>query len=269
MIDPADLEELRPLLERHGAKPVKRLGQNFLVDASLRDRVASAAGIEADEDVLEIGAGPGALSIRLAERAARLTCIEIDPRLVAALAEVTAGQDNVDIVRGDALKLDLPDAAVAAGNIPYHITGKLLPKLLERPRPPRRLSLVVQREVAERWTSPSDWSLASLAVHVYTEPRLEFVLPAGAFWPRPEVDSACVHLTVRPRPALDATPAFFGFAERIFQFRRKQLGASLARLGHGHPAVRLQRLGIDPQRRPQTLSLEEWRRLFGEFAADL
>lgn len=266
MIDPADRRQLEELLQRHGAKPVKRLGQNFLVDPGLRDRVAAAAAVQSPEDVLEIGAGPGALSVRLAEQTAHLVCVEIDPRLVAALEEVAGRAPNVEIVQGDALKLELPETAVVTGNIPYYITGKLLPRLLESSRPPRRLTLVVQREVAERWTSPTDWSLASLAVQVYTEPRLEFVLPAAAFWPRPEVDSACVTLVVRPLPALAATPAFFGFAERIFQFRRKQLGAILARLQQREAAARLLALGIDPQRRPQTLSLEEWGRLFNEFA---
>jgi 16S rRNA (adenine1518-N6/adenine1519-N6)-dimethyltransferase len=267
VIDPADQEQLEALLAGHGARPVKRLGQNFLVDAELRDRVAAAAGVEDGDTVLEVGAGAGTLSLRLAEKARRLLCVEIDPRLAAALGDVLAGRDNVEILRGDVLALDLPAVDLAAGNIPYYLTGKLLPRLLERRPAPRRLSLVVQREVAERWTSAGDWSLSSLAVQVYTEPRLEFTLPAEAFWPRPAVDSACVTLRVRERAALPASPAFFAFAERIFQFRRKQLGAILSRLGEGEAAARLTGLGIDPRRRPQTLGLEEWARLFEEFTA--
>jgi 16S rRNA (adenine1518-N6/adenine1519-N6)-dimethyltransferase len=266
-VDPADLKTLQALLERHGFRPKKRLGQNFLVDPRYADRVAAAAGATAEDHVLEIGAGPGTLSVRLARHCARLTCVEIDRRLVHVLRETTAGFGNVEIVEGDILKADLPAAGVAAGNIPYYLTGALMPRLLEQPRPPRRVSLVVQREVAERWTAPGDWSLASLAVHALAEPALRFVIPAGAFWPRPEVDSALVTLDVRERPAVevDDLARFFRFAERIFQFRRKQLGASLNRLGHENAAARLGSLEVDPSRRPQTLTPREWSAVYREF----
>jgi 16S rRNA (adenine1518-N6/adenine1519-N6)-dimethyltransferase len=268
-LDPADLATLQGLLDRHRVRPSHRLGQNFLVDPMLRDRVAEAAGIGPGDTVLEVGAGPGNLTVALAERAARVIAVEIDRRLLGVLREVTAGDPRVEILEGDMLKLALPAAAVVAGNIPYYLTGALLPRLLERSDPPRSVSLVVQKEVAERWTQPGDWSLATLAVQVFAVPELRFSLPREAFWPVPGVDSALAVLAVRERPAVtvDDLGGFFAFAERLFQFRRKQLGGSLTRLAGPGAAERLEGIGIDPRRRAQTLSLAEWEALYRGFEA--
>jgi 16S rRNA (adenine1518-N6/adenine1519-N6)-dimethyltransferase len=219
--------------------------------------------------VLEVGAGPGTLTVALAERAARVIAIELDRRLIGVLREVTRGDDRVEVVEGDMLKVPLPAVAVVAGNIPYYLTGALLPRLLERPERPRRVSLVVQKEVAERWVEAGDWSLATLSVQVFAVPELRFTLPRDAFWPVPGVDSALVTLEVRERPAVAVGDlgAFFAFAERIFQFRRKQLGGTLARLAGPASGAILAGAGIDPQRRPQTLSLAEWEALYRAFEA--
>jgi 16S rRNA (adenine1518-N6/adenine1519-N6)-dimethyltransferase len=183
------------------------------------------------------------------------------------LAEVLGGDSRVEVLEGDVLKLPLPTAQVVAGNIPFYLTGALLPRLLERHDPPRTVSLVVQREVAERWTAAADWSLATLAVQVFAVPELRLILPRQAFWPMPGVDSALAVLAVRRRPALDLPDlgAFFRFAERVFQFRRKQLGGILARLAGPEAAERLESAGIDPRRRPQTLDLAEWETLYRAF----
>ena len=265
--DPADRATLEGLLARHRFRPVHRLGQNFLVDPALRDRVAGEAGIRPTERVLEVGAGPGALTMALAESAARVVAVELDHRLVGVLREVVAGDPRVEVVEGDVLKLPLPAVEVVAGNIPYYLTGALLPRHLERPERPRTVSLVVQREVAERWTEPGDWSLGSLAVQVFAVPALRLVLPREKFWPVPGVDSALAVLAVRPRPAVEVADlgAFFAFAERIFQFRRKQLGGILVRLRGEGASERLADLGIDPRRRPQTLTLPEWETLYRAF----
>jgi 16S rRNA (adenine1518-N6/adenine1519-N6)-dimethyltransferase len=267
LLDPADLGTLEGLFARHRFRPSHRLGQNFLVDPQLRDRVAAEALAGGDETVLEVGAGPGTLTVALAERAKKVIALEIDRRLIGVLREVTAGNPAVEVLEGDMLKLTLPTVAVVAGNIPYYLTGALLPRLLERPDPPRQVSLVVQKEVAERWVQAGDWSLATLAVQVFAVPELRFTLPREAFWPVPGVDSALVTLAVRERPAVDVPDmsAFFAFAERIFQFRRKQLGGTLARLAGPGAGELLGRVGIDRQRRPQTLSLAEWETLYRAF----
>jgi 16S rRNA (adenine1518-N6/adenine1519-N6)-dimethyltransferase len=267
LLDPADLGTLEGLFARHRFRPSHRLGQNFLVDPQLRDRVAEEATAGPAETVLEVGAGPGSLTVALARRAEKVIAVEIDRRLIGVLREVTAGNPMVEVLEGDMLKLPLPTVSVVAGNIPYYLTGALLPRLLERPDPPRRVSLVVQKEVAERWVQAGDWSLATLAVQVFAVPELRFTLPREAFWPAPGVDSALVTLAVRERPAVEVSDmgAFFAFAERVFQFRRKQLGGTLARLAGSEAGERLREVGIDPQRRPQTLSLTEWETLYRAF----
>ncbi|TAN34408.1 ribosomal RNA small subunit methyltransferase A [bacterium] len=276
MIDPADPGQLTRLLQRHRIDRKHSFGQNFLVDAAVRDAVAEAARITSEDDVLEVGAGVGTLTLALAPRCRRLLAVELDRRLLPALREVVATHANVEVAQADILKFDarasFPDGGeVVAGNIPYNITGALIRKLLDRAPRPRRLSLVVQKEVAERWTAAGGASLATVAVQVFAEPRIAFTIPASAFDPPPRVDSALAVLEVRDRPAVDVPDldAFFRLVEAVFQFRRKQLGGALGRtsgLGSTEAGRRLHELGIDPQRRPQTLSLGEWEginRVFG------
>ena len=267
--DPADPRQLELLLRRHRITLQHRLGQNFLVDAAIRDRIADAARLGPDDEVLEVGAGLGTLTIALASRAGRVVAVEIDRALLPALREVVGTMSNVQIVEGDILRLDVT-GEIVAGNIPYNLTGALIRKLLDRSPRPRRLSLVVQKEVAERWTAPTSASLATVAVRVFTEPRLEFTIPAEKFSPVPEVDSALVVLEVRPEPAVhvDDLDAFFRFVEGVFQFRRKQLGGTVARIA-GVPgaeaASRLAEIGVQAEARPQTLTLPQWEAVYRAF----
>ncbi len=275
MIDPADAHQLDQLLRRHRIDLKHSLGQNFLTDPALRDQVAEQAGLSPNDEVLEVGAGVGTLTVALAPRCRRVVAVELDGRLIPALRESLAGIENVEVVRTDILRFNVrsafPDGhEIVVGNIPYNLTGALIRKLLDDPPRPRRLSLVVQKEVAERWTASSGASLATVAVQVFAEARLLFTIPAAAFTPAPRVDSALVRLDVRERPAVDVDdlPAFFRFVEAVFQGRRKQLGGTLGRIsGLGSTAAgsRLRGVGIDPERRPQTLGLAEWEALYEEF----
>ncbi len=247
-----------------------RLGQHFLVDPDLRRRVVEAAGIGAEDEVLEIGAGPGVLTVDLVRRARRVVAVEIDPGLATRLRAAVPG---AEVVNDDVLRLDLarwfPDGGeVVVGNIPYYLTGALIRRLLGSEPRPRRLSLVVQREVARRWCGLDGWGLSTLVVQVFARPRIELELPPTAFAPPPGVTSALVVMDVRPRPAVEIADldAFFRFAETVFRFRRKQLRSALARAMRT-PATRaealVRRAGIDPERRAETLTLAEWERLFG------
>ena len=276
-VDPADPAQLNALLARHRLRLRHSLGQNFLVDAELRDRVVDAAGIEPNDEVLEVGAGVGTMTLALAARCRRLVTVELDERLAAILRDVVRGLDKVDVLVADALRLDIGSlfprgGELVVGNIPYYLTGALLRKLLEPEPRPRRLSLVVQKEVAERLAAPSGWSLATVSVRVFSEAELVMVLPARAFQPVPKVDSALVRLEVRERPAVNVgdLDSFFQFVEKVFQFRRKQLRASLARVT-GSPApetaARLAAAGVDPTRRAETLDLDEWQRVYESFNA--
>ena len=259
MLDPADPQQLFELLRRHRITLKRRFGQNFLVDAALRDAIAQGAEATRDDTVLEVGAGVGTLTIALAAGADRVIAVEFDRDLIPALREVVNGLHNVEVVQADILRIDAT-GEIVAGNIPYNLTGALIEKLLDKPPRPRRISLVVQREVANRWTATTAASLATVAVQVFAEARTLFTIPATAFEPPPRVDSALVALDVRARPAVDVDDyhAFFRFVEAVFQFRRKQLGGTLRRLGHGD----LQGAGIDLTRRPETLALKEWETLY-------
>ncbi|MBO0687809.1 MAG: ribosomal RNA small subunit methyltransferase A [Candidatus Dormibacteraeota bacterium] len=247
----------------------RSLGQNWLVDHELRERVVAAAGIEPEDEVLEIGAGPGTLTGRLVQLGRRVVAVELDRRLEPRLR---AAAPSAEILIADVLKVDLaalfPEGGeIVVGNIPYYLTGALLPKLLEPEPRPRRLSLVVQREVARRWCGLDGWSLATVVVQTFSRPRIAFELPAEAFEPRPRVDSALVVLEVLERPAIEVPDlgAFFRFVEAVFQFRRKQLRGALTRaigLGSAEVASRLQELGVYTSRRAETLTLEEWQMVF-------
>ena len=275
MIDPADPHQLDSLLRRHRITLQHRLGQNFLVDHELRDAIAEAAGVEPEDEVLEVGAGAGTLTIALAARCRRVVAVELDQSLMPALHDVVAGHENVEVVQADILRFDVsrffPDGGeLVAGNIPYNLTGELIRKLLDQPPRPRRLSLVVQKEVAERWTATTGASLATVAVQVFAVSRTVMTIPASAFTPVPKVDSALVILDVREKPAVqvDDLNRFFRFVEAVFQFRRKQLGGTLARLAGvsgAEAAQRLNEIGIDPARRPQTLTLPEWQAAYDAF----
>jgi len=275
LIDPADAQQLDSLLRRHRITLQHRLGQNFLVDPKLRDAVAEASGADRSDEVLEVGAGVGTLTIALATRSRRVVAVELDARLIPALRDVLAAHVNVELVQADILRFDVTrafpaGAELVAGNIPYNLTGGLIRKLLDHPPRPRRLSLVVQKEVAERWTATTAASLATVAVQVFAVPTMVMTIPAAAFTPVPKVDSALVMLEVRPRPAVDIDDmdGFFRFVEALFQFRRKQLGGTLGRIAGSsgvEAAARLDELGIEPVRRPQTLTLPEWEAVYRAF----
>ena len=229
----------------------------------------AAAGVGADDEVLEIGAGPGTLTASLARSARRVVAVELDRRLLPALraAAPRAEVVNEDVLNVDPAVLFPRGGEIVVGNIPYYLTGALVPHLLEREPRPRRLSLVVQREVARRWCGLGGWSLATVAVQTFAEPSIEFELPPEAFEPPPRVTSALVVMEVRPRPAVSVPDleAFFRFVEAVFQLRRKQLRTAVARVTGqtgDDAAAALLRLGIEPTRRAETLDLTEWERIF-------
>jgi 16S rRNA (adenine1518-N6/adenine1519-N6)-dimethyltransferase len=256
-------------LKAHGLYPRKGLGQHFLIEESFLARIADAAELEAGEWALEIGAGPGTLTRHLALRAAHVVAVEIDTRFLPLLREILAPYSNITVIPGDILALD-PGALVQGhpyrviGNIPYYITSAILRHVMEASPRPRRVVLTVQHEVARRITAgPGAMSLLAVSVQVYGRPRVVARIPAGAFWPCPEVDSAVVVIDPYERPAVDLGDPdwFFEVVRAGFQQRRKQLHNALSHgLGLPDEAVReaLTRAGVDPARRAETLSLEEW-----------
>lgn len=264
------------LLRRFGLRPDKSLGQNFLVDSAALQRVVDSAGIEPGDAVLEIGPGLGSLTRLLAQAARRVVAVEIDADLLPPLRAVLAPYENVQIVHGDIMALDpalLVETAAAGkpylvvANIPYYITSALIRRLLETNLKPGRIVLTVQREVAERITAtPGDLSLLALSVQVYGEPRIAARIPAGAFYPPPKVDSAVVRVDLYPEPRIPAEDLdrFFHLAKAGFSQKRKTLRNALfagLRISPQAAAEMLEAAGIDPRRRAETLSLEEWGKL--------
>ena len=260
------------LLRQHGLRPKKSLGQNFLVDEGWLQRIVQAAGVGAQDEVLEIGAGLGSLTRHLALVAARVCAVELDSRLMGVLQQTLAEFGNVRLVQGDILDMNPGEwmrssGYLVAANIPYYITSALMRHLLAAERKPRRLALTIQKEVALRiCAAPGQLSLLALSVQVFGEARMEFCIPAGAFYPAPGVDSALLTVRLYPQPLI--APAdletFFSLARAAFSHKRKMLHNALAGydgLGSAGAARLLQQAEIDGNRRAQTLSLAEWGRL--------
>ncbi len=260
------------MARRFGVRFERKWGQNFLADRGHLDRLMEAFELAPSDRVLEIGPGLGVLTRELAGRTSEVVAVEIDPACVRALELTLRGLSNVRVVPADILKL-VPGKVMrrpyrVAGNIPYNLTGALLVHLLADPAAPDRIDLLVQREVAERLAAPPGaWSMATLAVRVYGQPELKFTIPRDAFYPPPKIASSLLRIVPQAVPAIprDDLPEFFAMARAFFQARRKQLPYVLAR-GLGSSGVeakeRLRVMGIDPARRAETLTLDEWRRLF-------
>jgi 16S rRNA (adenine1518-N6/adenine1519-N6)-dimethyltransferase len=255
------------VLARHGLRARRSLSQNFLVDSVIaREIVETLPGSPAQ--LVEVGAGPGTMTRALAAGRERMVAIELDDRMLPLLRKSVRGLD-VTVVHGDALEVDIAarvDGPYAVfGNIPYHITGLLIPRLLSLQPRPEWVCVLVQLEVAQRLSAdPGAWSLATLAVRASATAETLLRVPARAFDPAPKVDSALVML--RPgEPAAFAGPAFFDFARAVFQERRKKLPNAVANaMAHDVDGARtvVAGAGLDPMRRPQTLDLAEWEVLY-------
>ena len=260
------------MARRFGVRYQRRWGQNFIADRQQLDRIVNALELTGADDVIEVGPGLGALTVELASRVHAVVGVEIDPACVKALALTLRGHASVRIIEGDILRTGVADLLPlpyrVAGNIPYNLTGALLTHLLEQPRPPARIDLLVQEEVADRIVAPpGGWSLATLGVRVYGRPERVLRIPRAAFLPPPKVDSALVKIIPEREPAIprEALPGFFRFVTPFFQARRKQLPFVLARslgVDGAEARRRLSVIGIDPMRRAETLSLDEWRRFY-------
>ncbi|HLY28486.1 MAG TPA: 16S rRNA (adenine(1518)-N(6)/adenine(1519)-N(6))-dimethyltransferase RsmA [Aggregatilineales bacterium] len=257
------------LLDTRHIDPKKSLGQNFLHDPNALEKIVETAGVRPTDYVLEIGPGTGALTVYLAQSAARVIAIEIDQRLIPILEDQVRDFGNVQIIHADILETHIPSLIgvqeyVVVGNLPYYITSAILRHLLEVPHKPRRLVVTIQQEVADRLVAPpGDMSLLAISVLFYGQPRIVTRLPPAAFWPRPEVASAVVQIDVYPQPRVEVPDetTFFKVVRAGFGQKRKQLKNSMgAGLGLSHPqaASLLEASGVDPMRRAETLTLEEW-----------
>ena len=276
--------ELPPLpvkdfLLEYGLHPKKSLGQNFLFDNGSLNKIIKGAEVTKEDVVLEIGAGMGSLTRFLGLAAKRVVAVEIDQNMLPILHQVMLPFKNVEIVHGDMLEMDPavlmdgePYACIA--NIPYYITSALMRHLLESSLRPTRLVFTMQKEVAARiCAAEGKLSLLALSVQVYGAPRVVAKLPAGAFYPAPNVDSSTlrVDLFSTPRIAPEKIDTFFQLAKAGFSQKRKNLRNSLSgglNLSKDTIEGYLRDAEIDATRRAETLSIEEWNRLTEIYSAD-
>lgn len=274
-IDLANIHELLKLLRAHNIQPNKSFGQNFLIDRTVLLRIVEAAAIDTTDEVLEVGAGSGVLTRELAKRAERVVAVELERDMLALLSETTLAYANVEVLARNLLSVDPTQvfgqrAYKLIANLPYYITAPTFRHFLESANPPRLLVVMVQHEVAQRIVAgPGDLSLLAVSIQFYGQPQIIAQVPARAFYPAPKVDSAILRVDVSSEAPLmpEERNSFFRVVQAGFSQRRKQLHNSLV---HGLHCKNeevhtwLTRAEIDPSRRAQTLSIEEWLRLWRE-----
>jgi 16S rRNA (adenine1518-N6/adenine1519-N6)-dimethyltransferase len=273
--DLTDRQVLRNLLYAHNMRPNKAFGQNFLIDRAVLEQIVAAAELDATEQVLEVGAGTGVLTRELAKQARRVVAVELERDMLALLAETTTGYPNVEILARNLLYLNPQDVFGTepyklVANLPYYITAPTFRHFLESTNPPRLFVVMVQYEVAKRMVAaPGNLSLLGISVQFYGKPRIIAHVPATAFFPAPKVDSAILCLDVYEKPPLTLRErdTFFRLVQAGFSEKRKQVHNSLASgLHRKDDEIRawLAATGIDAKRRAETLSIEEWLRLWQE-----
>lgn len=261
---------IRELAARHGIRPTKSLGQNFLVDPNLAVAIAGAAGVGEGDRVVEVGAGFGSLTLALADTRARVLALEFDHRLVLALRETVADSANVRILEADAMRVDW--AAVLGrsrwtmcSSLPYNIAVPLVLGMLASAPRVTRFVVLVQREVGERLAAqPGEEQYGAVSVRVGFRATAEVVrrVPARVFWPEPTVESVVVRLERRARPPVRVAPErLWRVVDAGFAQRRKTMRSALRRLGLDRPDDVLSSCGLDPNVRAEELSLEEFSRI--------
>jgi len=273
------------LLRQFGFKPKKRLGQHFLVDEAVLERILSAAELSPGDIVVEVGPGLGILTEGLARQGAKVIAVELDSKLVVLLKKRLAAFPDVKIVRADILEVvprellqdNLPASELGRGykviaNLPYYITSPVLSHFLEAQPQPSKMVVMVQKEVGEAIAAtPGKMRLLSVKTQFYSQPAIISYVPAASFYPPPKVDSVILRLDIYSQPPIEVSDVagFFDIVMHGFRSPRKQLRNSLAHslgMPPSQVASLLGKAGIEAKRRAETLSLEEWRELWKTFA---
>jgi len=256
-----------------GIKPKKSLGQNFLVNKNVYQKIITALEIKKGDKIIEIGPGLGTLTSFLAESRAKVIAVEKDHKLVDYLKNKFANQKNVTIIEDDILRFDPKNYKLKAksyklvGNIPYYLTSHLLRLIFEKWPSPKIVALTLQKEVAQRIVAkPPNMSLLAVSVQYYSRPGIVDYIPRRSFYPAPDVDSAIIKLVPQEQFATyqENTKNFFRIVRAGFSGKRKQLINSLARglkIKKDTIESKLKAAGVDPRRRAETLTLEEWQKI--------
>lgn len=268
----------KEIIRKHGFIIKKSLGQNFLIDRNILQKIVSAAQLSQDKGALEIGPGIGALTEQLAKAAGQVVAIEIDQRLIPILSNILSGQENVKVIHGDVLKINLSEVFVeyfghvsgvsVVANLPYYVTTPIVMKLLEERLPLENIVVMIQKEVAERMVAKpggKDYGSLSIAVQYYCEPKIVTMVPHTVFIPQPNVESAVIRLKVRKEAPvkLEDESFFFQVIQACFAQRRKTIHNNLVsrfftKDSKEQLASILEQCAIDPKRRGETLSMQEY-----------
>jgi 16S rRNA (adenine1518-N6/adenine1519-N6)-dimethyltransferase len=273
MQDPLDA---KAVLKSYGISPKKKLGQNFITRQSAVDQVIAASSLGKTVQILEIGAGLGALTLSLAKQRHKVVAVEYDQRLIPILKDMLGSYANVNIIHGDFLQLKLEDVITppeyfVVANIPYQITSAAIRKVVEAPYPARRTVLTIQKEVAERIVAePGNLSLLALSVQIFGLPRIYSDIPSKAFYPQPKVESSVLRVDMYPQPLIPMSEIdhFFRIAKAGFAQKRKKLRNALsAGLHITSEEVEdiMVRAKIEPSMRAQELALDQWQQLSRSF----
>ena len=275
----ASPEVVHYICKRFDIKMSKKLGQNFLIKRGIVDEIVHAAELTPGEPVLEVGPGIGTLTQGLAQSGADVTAIELDRRLLEVLDTTLASYDNVRIVHGDVLKLDVPTVMnhkpfKVVANLPYYITTPIIMSLLESKLPIERLVVMVQKEVALRMVAKpgtKDYGALSVAVQYYTEPDIVLDVPPKSFLPAPAVTSSVIRCVLRDKPPVDVIDEklFFRVVKAGFAQRRKTFANTMKTTGLSKDRIEelLAKANIDGQRRGETFTLQEFADVANAWAA--
>jgi 16S rRNA (adenine1518-N6/adenine1519-N6)-dimethyltransferase len=268
------LTQTKRLLRQFDLRARKGLGQHFLIDREVLNLITQAAELVPTDVIIEVGPGLGILTGELAKKAGRVIAVELDDKLAAVLKQTLASFNNVTIINDDVLKFEPGDwlkerkarySYKVVANLPYYITAPVLRHFLEASAKPQMMIVMVQREVGEAITAkPGEMSLLSVSVQFYGEPRIIGGVPARCFYPSPKVDSAILRVDRRPKSPVADEAGFFNLVRAGFTAPRKQIVNSLTQ-GLGMPKTDvlslLEAAGIMPNRRAETLTLEDWTQL--------
>ena len=254
------------ILKKYDIRPNKIMGQNFLIDENVLNKIIESADIESDDTILEIGPGLGILTLGLARRAKKIIAIEKDKTLCEALRKILdiGNVKNVEIINTDILEYKNQETNYKiVANIPYYLTSPLVRKFLESDNKPSEIILMIQKEVAQRiCATPPRMSLLAISVQFYAQPEIIAYIPKDAFYPVPKVDSAIIKITPYPnvghRMPYINTKKFFELVRAGFASKRKMLKNNL-------PDINLEEIGLNPKTRAENLSIDDWSKLYENF----
>lgn len=279
-----NIEIIKHIMKRHGIAFNKKFGQNFLTDSSVVDSIAELSGLTENDCVLEIGPGIGTLTYRLLQTAEKVVSVEIDSGLIPVLSDTLSEFDNFEVINSDVLKLDIKsliaekfggDAPFVIANLPYYITSPIIMHLLESKIDFKKIVVMVQKEVADRLSSPpgtKDYGVITAAVNYYADVRTLFGVPRDCFIPSPNVDSAVIELIPRVHPTCrpQSEDLFFRTIKASFAQRRKTLLNSISKSGYINlPKEKIENAiiesGLSPTVRGETLSIDDFAKLSDKF----